>query len=163
MAAVLSAKDCECLCLGEPRPGKAGITLRGLTTPLARRVSDGLDCEILYEPSVFQGTGAETRLNILIRAPESATQALRAIEEAILPSGYTSCLRDGAIRAKIDVTKARFYDSEGEISAPASYRQRCNVFIELKGTYSTRQAAGLLIEVTALELGGVKAASNPFK
>ena len=163
MAAVLSAKDCETLCLGEPRPGKAGMTLRGLTTPLARRVSEGLDCEILYEPSVFQGTGAETRLNIVIRAPESAAQALRAIEEALLPSGYTSCLRDGAIRAKIDVTKAKFYDSEGEIPAPSSYRQACNAFLEIKGTYSTRQAAGLLIEVAALELGGVKAASNPFK
>ena len=139
------------------------MTLRGLTTPLARRVSEGLDCEILYEPSVFQGTGAETRLNIVIRAPESAAQALRGIEEALLPSGYTSCLRDGAIRAKIDVTKARFYDNEGEVPAPASYRQRCNALIEIKGTYSTRQAAGLLIEVTALELGGVKAASNPFK
>ena len=163
MAAVLSTKDCECLCLGEPRPGKAGMTLRGLTTPIGRRVSEGLDCEILYEPSVFQGTGAETRLNIVIRAPESALQAMHAIEEALLPSGYTSCLRDGAIRAKIDVTKAKFYNSEGETPPPSSYRQRCNAFLEIKGTYSTRQAAGLLIEVTALELGGVKAVSNPFK
>ena len=163
MAAVLSVTDCELLSLGEPRQGKAGMTLRGLTPPIARRLSDGLDCEILYEPSVFQGTGAETRLNIVIRAPESALQALRTIEEAILPSGYISCLRDGAVRAKIDVTKAKFYDSEGEISAPSSFRQACNAFVEIKGTYSTRQAAGLLIEVTALELGGAKAISNPFK
>ena len=163
MATVLSTKDCETLSLGEPRPGKAGMTLRGLTTPIARRVSDGLDCEILYEPSVFQGTGAETRLNIVIRAPESALQALRTIEEALLPSGYVSCLRDGAIRAKIDVTKAKFYNGDGEVPPPSSYRQACNAFVEIKGTYSTRQAAGLLIEVTALEFGGVKAISNPFK
>ena len=163
MAAVLSVTDCKGLSLGEPRQGKAGMTLKGLNPPLARRVSDGLDCEILYEPSVFQGTGAETRLNIVIRAPESAREALRVIEETILPNGYTSCLRDGAIRAKIDVTRAKFYDSEGEIPAPSSYRQRCNAFIEIKGTYSTRQAAGLLIEVTALELGGVNTVSNPFK
>ena len=163
MAAVLSVTDCERLSLGEPRQGKAGMTLRGLMPPIARRLSDGLDCEILYEPSVFQGTGAETRLNIVIRAPESAVRALQAIEETFLPSGYISCLRDGAVRAKIDVTKAKFYNSEGEVSAPSSYRQACNALVEIKGIYSTRQATGLLIEVTALQLGGVKSVSNPFK
>ena len=143
--------------------GQGGHDPQGTDTPLARRLSEGLDCEILYEPSVFQGTGAETRLNIVIRAPESAARALHGIEEAILPSGYISCLRDGAVRAKIDVTTAKFYDSEGEVSAPSSFRQACNAFVEIKGTYSTRQATGLLIEVTALQLGGVKRVSNPFK
>jgi hypothetical protein len=140
------------------------MTLRGIASGrLQRRLSETLDCEILYEPSVFQGTGAETRLNIVIRAPESATRALRAIEEAILPSGYLSCVRDGAIRAKIDVTKARFYDlHDEEVPPPESFCQKCNAVVEIKGTYSTRQASGLLIEVTALQLGGAKR-ENPFK
>lgn len=164
MAAVLTEKDCEGLCLGEPRNGKGGMTLRGITNGrLERRLSETLDCEILYEPSVFQGTGAETRLNIVIRAPETATRALHAIEEAILPSGYLSCLREnGAIRAKIDVTKAVFYDHEEEVPPPATFCQKCNAVVEIRGTYSTRQASGLLIEVTALQLGGVKR-ENPFK
>ena len=162
MAAVLTEKDCEGLCLGEPRNGKGGMTLRGITNGrLERRLSETMDCEILYEPSVFQGTGAETRLNIVIRAPETASRALHAIEEAILPSGYTSCLRDGAIRAKIDVTKAVFYDHEEEVPPPTTFCQKCNAVVEIKGTYSTRQASGLLLEVTALQLGGAKR-KNPF-
>jgi len=87
---------------------------------------------------------------------------LHAIEEAILPSGYLSCLRDGAIRAKIDVTKAVFYDHEEEVPPPASFCQACNAVVEIRGTYSTRQASGLLIEVAALQLGGIKR-ENPFK
>ena len=165
MAILISDINVEKLALSEPRAGRAGVNIRGLIGGgITFRLGEDLENEIIYEPSAFQGTGQETRLNIMIRTSEEALNALADIERTILPSGYTSSMRDGAIRAKIDVTKAQFYDQAGEeVGQPASYRQRCNAAIEIKGTYQSRQGSGLLLEVTALQLGGVKIPPNPFR
>ena len=164
MACLLQDVDVQKLALSEARTGRAGMTIRGLADgAIVARVSEAIDCEVLYEPSTFQGTGQETRLNIVIRAPEKSLDALRAMQAALLPDGYASSVREGCIRAKIDVTKVQFYAPDGvEAQAPASYRPRCHAALEIKGTYQSRQGAGLLLEVTALQLGGTAPAPNPF-
>ena len=126
-----------------------------------------------FPPSVYRGTGVETRLGIMLCVPDDVRQDLEALEEwvrghmkAVVPdidSIWKSSTRPpgkytSALKAKITVAgpyACQTLDIDGR-SAPMPtdwHRLTCIPLIEVRGAYLQKGAAGLVLEVGGLMLG----------
>ena len=59
------------------------IQLKGAHAMLQLLPRDDLRCRIPFPPSVFKGTGEETRLNVLYDVPPSVVDAMLRIEQIV--------------------------------------------------------------------------------
>ena len=128
---------------------------------------------VLYEPSVYNGTGQEERVNVVMTIEDAAACQLRNLEAVVkdklrdavpgVDRIWNSCVGttqkgDTTIKAKIRVKgegRVKCYDrSRNEIQPPSQWRgvSICPI-IEVRGVYVQRTSCGLVLETIACILG----------
>ena len=135
---------------------------------------------VVFEPSVYNGTGEETRLGIVLALGSADAEALEKFEarcrQALKLDGnktWNSCVRrkDDApvLKAKINMEGSRkpciFTDMKGNRreSPPTPLCGRaCTAAVTLRTVYSQRLACGLVAEVVSLRTGEPKPPEDPL-
>lgn len=157
--------DNNAITLSEPKDGKLGMKFYNIFS------QDGPPClkveaKILFEPSVYNGTGDEPRKNIVLEITEDDAKTLEDLEQTmrirtgISAEKWNSCVKrvDGTrLKAKINMMGPRqceFLGPNGEATPPESLRNRAaTAAILVRGIYMQRQASGLMVDVVALKYG----------
>jgi len=104
--------------------------------------------QIVYEPSVFNGTGLEIRRNLVLRVEQSVSDQLVQVEDAN-NLGPTKCsiVKPETIRVKIDMSTVRVFDADHKgIEAPVKWTHpNVEVRLEIRGTWKTATNCGLSV------------------
>ena len=129
---------------------------------------------VLYEPSVYNGTGSEERVNITMSIDEAAANSIQSMEtiarDKLRPSVpnidtiWNSCIRPPSERAGYTFKcKVRlrgegcvrcFGRTREEMALPQSLRGFSIVpVVEVRSAYVQRSSAGLVLVMTACILG----------
>ena len=136
---------------------------------------------IVFEPSVFNGTGEETRLGIVFALGNAEAEALEKFEaqcRQVLKLDTTnktwnSCVRwmNGApvLKAKINMEGSRkpciITNMNGvrhELAPTPLCGRACAAAITLRTVYSQRNACGFVAEVISLRTGELKPPEDPL-
>ena len=101
----------------------------------------------LYAPSVYNGTGTETKLNLVLSVTDAVRDEVAAIETQ-LNLGPNSCsvLKSGCLKVKIDMERVNVYDEDHQSIKPQVAQFACaevEVRLELRGTWKTASSSGL--------------------
>jgi hypothetical protein len=161
--------------LSEPREAKAGMKMATVSrpdeSPLVFRLPYS---RVLFEPSVFKGTGEEPRKGIVLALTDEEAQHVQALEEAVRkrlqvpPERWTSSLRRderASLKAKINVAGERlcsFQSPAGENKPPEPFKGRdVEVVVHVRAAYLQKQSNGLVLDVVAMRYGEVSAAPAP--
>jgi len=125
------------------------------------------DAQVIYEPSVFGGTGAEKRVNLVLSVPELARTQLKSIEEdLVLGNSLCSVVKDdGNIRVKLDNETVRIFDEQNTLTSPPVRWKgvTINVLLQIRGQWKSRSGAGLSVLCTDIQLSSVVApVVSPF-
>ena len=123
--------------------------------------------QVVYEPSVFGGTGTETRVNLVLSVADEPRGHLKAIEEAQgLGHALCSVIReDGSIRAKLDLDTVRIFNAAHQrVAAPAKWKgATMHALLEVRGHWKSRSGAGLSVLCTDIQLcADASPAVSPF-
>lgn len=146
----------------------ANITFKG--RPLSLKLATWL--RILYEPSVYNGTGDEERKNIVFEISPETEHALATLEETVrqsmdeqvsnINSIWCSAIKPATdfhgptTKAKIKVSGeqvCKFYDEDNVATElPSAFRPlEAKVVLRIQGVYVQKQAAGLMMTVTHMQ------------
>ena len=146
----------------------ANITFKG--QPLLLKSNAWL--RIVYEPSVYNGTGQEERKNIVLELTPEIEQVLATMEDTIrqtldekvpnIDAIWVSSLKPSAgssgptVKAKINVSgkqACKFYDEDNVATEPPSAFRPLDakVVLRIQGVYVQKQAAGLMMTVTHMQ------------
>ena len=152
----------ENIVLSAPKTGKLGmqfINLTNGTEPMYLKVEGG----VVFEPSVYNGTGEETRKWVALELSERDANTLAALEIRIrtyagIPvSKWNFCVTNSRLKAKINmsgINPCEFVGPHEETMPPDSLRGREVVaVIAIRGIYQQKKASGLMIDVVALRYG----------
>ena len=125
------------------------------------------DATVLWEPSVYGGTGAEKRLNLVLKVSEPTCAVLKVMEESTLGAvqGICSAIRDDSIRCKIDIDELRFWDHDNvRTTAPDTLKgATVQAYMEVRGTWKSRTGTGLSVVCADIQFRGEAAAVvSPF-
>ena len=138
------------------------------------------ELKVLFPPSVYNGTGKETKKNVVFDLTAADHQGLAELERNIREAGahviggaaWSSWLRaqgDRPARLKCKVTEATsYYDARRQgVACPSDEDWRgltCNARVLVKAIWVHNKTAGLLAEVTDLQILERPAASRecPF-
>ena len=106
----------------------------------------------LYQPSVYNGTGAETRLNMVLDIADDIRDKISKIETD-LQLGPNSCsvLKGNSLKTKIDIEKLNVYNEDHQlikIQLGQFATAQVEVRLELRGTWKTASSCGLSIRAT---------------
>jgi len=106
----------------------------------------------LYAPSVYNGTGTETKLNLVLSVTDAVRDEVAAMETQ-LNLGPNSCsvLKSGSLKVKIDMERVNVYDEDRQSIKPQVAQFACaevEVRLELRGTWRTASSSGLSIRCT---------------
>jgi hypothetical protein len=131
-----------------------GKPLRFTLVPLGQTV------KIPYKPSVFQGTGAEQRVNVQFEVSDEIAGIMAALEnlasEQVDCKGWNSVMKKREtgtlIRAKLNISGPRQTAISGVPELPNTWPQHGNVCIRIGTVYSQNQLAGFILEAEALEI-----------
>ena len=110
---------------------------------------------ILYEPSVYNGTGQEVRKNLVFPVGQATRDQLEAIETQLQLKDLCSILKpDSIIEVKVDMEQVWLFDSEHiQINPPDKWADRTvDVCLEIKGTWRTATHSGLSVSCTDVRL-----------
>ena len=153
-------------------PCEAGaftFKINGITTPFA--------------PSVFNGTGEETRQSVVFSIPDEVYQLLRSFEDDFKAQLSTSeCPKveemwhsslkpaekyAATFKAKINLSGDKactFFTMDQEpAKAPSNWRGlEVNAVLRIGGVYAQARGVGMLCEVTHLQYEQAQETSNPF-
>ena len=110
-------------------------------------------CRVVFEPGVFQGTGEETRVNIVLEVDDKIISAIQEME-AQLGKDMHSCIKGNTVKCKLHKDTVKVFDEIGKpAKAPTHWRGlKVNASLHAKGTWSTRSQKGLCIEVPHIQL-----------
>ena len=127
---------------------------------------------IIFEPSVYNGTGQEERKNIVFGVPPTIEEGLAIMEDAILQALsethpnihalWVSSVKpangdhEASLKAKINVAgkqQCRFFDENNEpIEAPSVFRPlEAQIVLQVRGVYIQKTAAGLMLSVSHMQ------------
>lgn len=127
---------------------------------------------IMYEPSVYNGTGQEERKNIVLELTPEMEQVLATMEDTIrqtldekvpnIEAIWVSSLKPASgfsgptVKAKINVSgkqPCKFFDENNAATEPPSAFKPLDakVVLRIQGVYVQKQAAGLLMTVTHMQ------------
>jgi len=99
---------------------------------------------VVYEPSVFNGTGQEIRRNLVLKVDPKVSEQLLALEQT---HGPVSCslVKPETIRVKIDMNAVKIFDADHKsMEAPARWTHpNVEVRIEVRGTWKAANGTGL--------------------
>ena len=123
------------------------VTFTALTLPVIMTKATSL-----YAPSVYNGTGQETKLNLVLSVTDAVRDQVAAIETQ-LNLGPTSCsvLKNGSLKLKIDMERVSVYDEDHQPIKPSVALfagAEVEVRLELRGTWKTATSSGLSIRCT---------------
>ena len=115
---------------------------------------------VAFEPGVYQGTGEERRVNIVLEVDDATLAAVKGMEAGLAHS----CVKDSTVKCKLHKDKVKIYDAVGKpTAAPPEWRgKRVNASLEARGTWSTRSQNGLCLEVSNLQLLPEEPETCPF-
>ena len=160
----------------------SNITFKG--QPLRLKLDTWL--RIVYEPSVYNGTGQEERKNIVFELTPEIEEGLATMEDAIrqnldetvpnIEAMWVSSLKPGlgnngpTMKAKINVSgkqQCKFYDESNLSSEPPTNFKplEAKVVLCVHGAYVQKQAAGLMMTVTHMQTREAQCAddwASPF-
>ncbi len=158
--------DTNKLALSQPKDGKLGMkfyNVSGENGPPCFKVEN---VRVLFEPSVYNGTGEEERKGIVMEITEEDAKRIEELENwmriksGISPDKWISCVRktDGhQLKAKINMRgpkQCEFIGPQGEKDPPDSLRGRlATAALLVRGIYMQRQASGLMVDVVAMRYG----------
>ena len=119
----------------------------------------------LYAPSVYNGTGQETKSSLVLSVTDAVRDQIAAIETQ-LNLGPSSCsvIKNGTLKCKIDLERLNVYDEAHQLFKPALQQYACaeiEVRLVLRGTWKTASSSGLSIRCTDVRFCGEGKAS-PF-
>jgi len=123
--------------------------------------------KVVYEPSIFGGTGGEQRVNMVLTVSEDTRTQLTDIENS-MPLGNTLCSvvkDDGNIRVKLDNDAVRIFDQEHKLTQPPPHWKGAtiNALLEIRGHWKSRSGAGLSVICTDIQLASEAApVVSPF-
>jgi hypothetical protein len=135
-----------------------------------------LATRVLFEPSVFKGTGEEPRKGIVLALSQEEANDIAALEEAIRqkleisPDKWLSSVRrhDSGIslKAKIDLTGPRassfLHKDTGARGPPEGVKGReVDVVVLVHSSYIQKTGAGLVADVVAMKYGDVHVPAQP--
>ena len=108
---------------------------------------------VAYEPSVFQGTGEERRVNIVLEVDDKITDAIKEMETQLGQDAH-SCINGRLVKCTLNKDSVKIYDADGTpAKAPPLWRgMKINASLNIKGKWSTRTQSGLCIDVQHIQL-----------
>ena len=114
---------------------------------------------------MYNGTGQETKLNLVLSVTDAVRDQIAAIESQ-LDLGPTSCsvFKNGSLKCKIDLERLNVYDEAHQLFKPTLQQFACaeiEVRLEMRGTWKTASSSGLSIRCTDIRFCGEGKAS-PF-
>ena len=165
------------LTLGEPRDGGMGMKFYSVDSESGPPYLKIKISKIVFEPSVYNGTGNEPRKNIVLEISEEDAKRIEDLEQLtriradISPEKWTSCIRrsdTARMKAKINMhgpRRCEFIGPKGETEPPDTLRNRpATAAVLVRGVYMQRQASGLMVDVVALKYGEqIKVENNYIK
>ena len=118
----------------------------------------------LYAPSVFGGSGAERKLNLVLSVEDSVRDDILALE-AQLDLGASACsvIKNGALKVKIDLDRLSTFDEDHQPCKPPLSQYagaEMQVRLEVRGTWKTASSAGLSIRCSDIRFVGSRV--SPF-
>ena len=120
----------------------------------------------LYPPSVFGGSGAERKLNLVLSVGDSVRDEILALEKQLdLGPSTCSVFKNGALKCKIDLDRLNTFDESHQPFKPTLQQYagvEVQVRLELRGTWKTASSAGLGIRCTDIRFCSEGKAS-PFR
>jgi len=119
----------------------------------------------LYEPSVYNGTGLETRKNLVLIVSDVIRAQIAKIEaELDLGPSICSIIKTDGIRVKVDMERVSFYDADHmQIKQPEQFAHaEVEVRCEMRGTWKTTSSYGLSIRCTDIRFLS-EGKTSPFK
>ena len=127
---------------------------------------------IIFEPSVYNGTGNEERNNIVFGVSPTIEEGLAIMEDAILQALsethpnihalWTSSIKpangdhEASLKAKINVSgkqPCRFFDESNQpTEVPSEFRPlEAQIVLQVRGVYIQKTAAGLMLSVSHMQ------------
>ena len=136
------------------------VTFTALNLPVIMTTATSL-----YTPSVFGGSGAERKLNLVLSVEDSVRDQILALEKQLdLGPSACSVFKNGALKCKIDLDRLNTFDESHQPFKPTLQQYagvEVQVRLELRGTWKTATSAGLSIRCTDVRFCGEGKAS-PF-
>ena len=120
-------------------------------------------CRVLWKPSVFQGNGSEKKVNICLSDVSDSIEYIRNLEKE-LGDNLISVIKDNHLKCKINLDTVCTYDSDNNrVECVDSWENLLiNACIHIKGKWSSRNACGLQVQVTDIQILGKHERKNPF-
>ena len=134
-------------------------------TAIPTQVIIAKNTQIVYEPSVFNGTGNEIRRNLVLKVPQDVSDQLLMLED-MNRLGPTKCsvIKPENIRVKIDMSLVRIFNADhAGMAAPEKWvHPNVEVRLEVRGTWKTATNCGLSVCCTDVRFCSDEQAS-PFQ
>jgi len=155
--------------------GRGGMKFHGVTGVSCLLLPMGEYTSAPFRPSVYQGDGTETRVNVQFQIDDAQREKVEAIEERIrdqleIPaSAWNSTCKPndhGALlRAKLNLEGPRKVQITGATELPTAWPANVNAYLRATCVYEQARASGLLFEVIGLDVGpsAEPVGFNPFK
>ena len=107
-----------------------------------------------YEPSVYGGDGTEPRKNITLGISEEEQGLFQLLEQVVDPKKLNSCIKDGAVKAKMTTAEVNVYDaSKNPTAHPLQWKGcRVNAVVQMRGMWSSKTQSGLSLELTDIQV-----------
>ena len=160
----------ENIILSVPKTGKLGMQFINVANN-SEAMFTKIDGTVVFEPSVFNGTGEESRKGIVFELSEKDANDLSALEVRIrtlagIPvTKWNFCVTNSRLKAKINMSGMRqceFVGPNGESTPPESLRGReVTAAIAIRGIYQQKKASGLMMDVVALRYSEIGDRKGP--
>ena len=120
------------------------------------------NARICFEPTAYGGAET-TRRSIVFGVDEDSTAVVELWERELDPDKLTSVITQYGIRAKVDMATVRFWrDRQPDLPPQTLKGKVCRAKLQLRSTWRTDTACGLMLVVTDLELLADEPAAYPF-
>jgi len=134
-------------------------------TAIAQQHLVGRNARIVYEPSVFNGTGSEVRRNLVLAVDQATRDQLTDIEDQ-MQLGPTRCsvVKPETIRVKVDTDSIRLLDANHlQINIPEKWvHANVDARLEIRGIWKTATNCGISVCCTDIRFC-TDEQSSPFK
>jgi len=105
---------------------------------------------VVYEPSVFNGTGNEIRRNLVLKVDQPTIDQLLALEQT---HGSTcSVVKTDTIRVKVDMNAVRVFDADRKSIVPRTPRPEDEAPLTPKRRAQAATAYRVTVQMTAAGL-----------
>ena len=112
----------------------------------------------LYAPSVYNGTGLETKLNLVLSVTDAVRDQIAEIESCLdLGPSACSVFKNGSLKCKIDLDRLNVYDEQHQLFKPSLQQYagaELEVCLDMRGIWKTASSSGLSIRCADIRFCG---------